>query len=212
MPIHFSPPPHRPLIARTKKSASFAAILLLLACTETSKKSENEEATVQAVEPPAEAAPTGQTRLRTVYVPAYSHLPNEREGEKGSLLSVLLSVRNVDARATISLTHVDYFDTSGHRVRRYLKAPRTLQPLETAEFSVTAMDKAGGSGANFLVYWEGPSDAHSLLTEAVMLGNFGSGDVAFTSRGVELERRPDPQKFTADPTQTNPSSNDSEAP
>ena len=145
-------------------------------------------------DPPAEAPAAGATRLRTVYVPAYSHFPRDPKSDRKTLLSVLLSVRNVDSSATVELTHVDYYDTSGHRVRRYLEAPRELAPLETAEFHVETVDEAGGSGANFLVHWEGPSDAHALLTETVMLGNFGSGYVTFTSRGVELDRRLDPEE------------------
>lgn len=144
-------------------------------------------------EPPAEGAPTGGARPRTVYVPAYSHLP--ARDDRKHLLSILLSVRNVDSSARITLTHVDYFDTSGHRVRRYLSAPRTLRPLETAEFTVDTLDDAGGSGANFLIYWSGPSDAHPLLTEAIMWAQVGGGYISFTSRGVELDRRPDPAQF-----------------
>lgn len=149
-------------------------------------------------EPPPEGPVSAVTRPRTVYVPAYSHVARGTDPRKRSMLSILLSVRNVDSSADVTLTHVDYFDTSGHRVRRYLSAPRTLRPLETAEFAVDALDEAGGSGANFLVYWEGPADAHSLLTETVMIGHLGPGHVAFTSRGVELDRRPDPSAFVAD--------------
>ena len=189
---------------RTRHGAgSLAAALILCAaaCGETSPApSATPSAPGETVvtDPPAEAAPAGAPRLRTVYVPAYSVLPRGANADRGALLSVLLSVRNVDSTATVTLTHVDYFDTSGHRVRRYLGAPRTLRPLETAEFSVATNDETGGSGANFLVYWEGPSDAHSLLTETVMVGHLGSGHVAFTSRGVELDRRPDPASFVDD--------------
>ncbi len=154
-------------------------------------------------EPPPEGEPIGAPRLRTVYVPAYSHLPQSGKS-RPIMLSILLSVRNVDTSAIITLTHVDYFDTSGHRVRRYLDAPRKLRPLETAEFIVDTVDDAGGSGANFLVYWEGPSDAHSLLTECVMSGQMLAGYVSFTSRGVELDRRPDPKDFIADESTPTP--------
>lgn len=133
------------------------------------------------VEPPAR----GENEARTVYVPAYSHL---QSGERRTLLAITLSIRNVDPAASITLTHVDYYDTSGHRVRSYLDAPRVLEPLETAEFFVETLDESGGSGANFLVYWEGPSDAHPLLTETVMFGHTGGGFLSFTSRGVELDR------------------------
>lgn len=139
-------------------------------------------------EPPTDEPARGAPSRRTVYVPAYSHLGSERG--RPILFAITLSVRNVDPTATITLTHVDYFDTSGHRVRRYLRAPRRLRPLETAEFSVETFDEVGGSGANFLVYWEGPSDAHPLLTETVMIGHVGTSHVTFTSRGVELKRPP----------------------
>ncbi|MCA9756866.1 MAG: DUF3124 domain-containing protein [Candidatus Eisenbacteria bacterium] len=142
---------------------------------------------VPVVEPQSERAPEGDVRLRTSYVPAYSYLP---DGDRRAMLSVLLSVRNVDSAATVKLTHVDYFDTEGNRVRRYLTESVDLGPLETVEFTVETEDETGGSGANFLVYWEGPSDAHPLLTEAVMVGHMISGYVSFASRGIELDRRP----------------------
>ncbi|MBO6937656.1 MAG: DUF3124 domain-containing protein [Deltaproteobacteria bacterium] len=137
-------------------------------------------------EPPEVEGPQGASSRRTVYVPAYSHL--DREGGDEILFAITLSVRNVDPSATVELTHVEYHDTAGRRVRRYLTEPRALAPLETAEFTVDTFDETGGSGANFLVYWQGPSDAHALLTETVMIGHVGTGYVAFTSRGVELDR------------------------
>lgn len=123
---------------------------------------------------------------RIVYVPAYSHIGSERSN--ATLLSVTLSVRNVDPTETVTLNQVDYYDTSGHLVRHYLRAPRPLRPLETAEYYVETFDEAGGSGANFLVYWEGPPTTHPLLTESVMIGHAGAGYLSFTSRGVELDR------------------------
>lgn len=176
-----------------------ASLTISFGCGEAAVVTEPEPA-VESPEPPPQAEPTGEARRRTVYVPAYSSLPHHGDGAP-HLVAILLSLRNVDSRATITLTHVEYFDTSGHRVRRYLSAPRELQPLETAEFTVDVADDSGGSGANFLVYWEGPADAHSLLAEAVMTSQFGAGYVGFTSRGVELEHRPDPALFQAAPAE-----------
>lgn len=160
----------------------------LTACgTEAGPPPTREPPAADDYEPPSEPPAQGELIPRVVYVPAYSHLASAG-GE--SLFAITLSIRNVDPSTTVTLTHVDYYDTSGHRVRRYLREPRALAPLETAEFSVETFDDAGGSGANFLVYWEGPSDAHPLLTETVMVGHIGTGYVAFTSRGVELRRPP----------------------
>lgn len=177
---------------------SVAAVALVVACDKgvPDAQPDTVPADQESIsEPPKERPPSGSTRARTVYVPAYSHLPPGLDGQREPALGILLSVRNVDSVSTIRLTHVDYFDTSGHRVRRYLAEPRDLAPLETAEFSVETLDRIGGSGANFLVYWEGPADAHSLLTETVMLGHLGAGYVGFTSRGVELDRRPPNDAF-----------------
>lgn len=118
--------------------------------------------------------------------------------DRRSTLAILLSVRNMDSSATITLTHVDYFHTSGHRVRRYLESPLQLRPLEAVEFTVPRHDTSGGSGANFLVYWEGPSDAHAILAEAIMYAALDLGYISFSSRGIELDRRPDPALFTVE--------------
>ena len=175
-----------------------AAALCALACGESHKEDRPSTAPAnqQGIpDPPASEMATGATQQRSVYVPAYSHVPGGQGAERRSLLSILLSARNIDPTVPIVLTHVDYFDTSGHRVRRYLDRPRVLRPLETAEFWVDTSDVAGGSGANFLVYWEGPSDVQPLLTESVMVGHLGAGFISFTSRGIELKRRPDEHAF-----------------
>lgn len=172
--------------------------VLLLACGEAPTRTPPEPVEEpDEYAPPAVEEPQGPNTRRTVYVPAYSHL--DREGGNEILFAITLSVRNIDPSATIELTHVEYHDTIGRRVRRYLSEPRRLAPLETAEFTVDTFDEAGGSGANFLVYWQGPSDAHSLLTEAVMIGHVGSGYVAFSSRGVELDRPLAVGERTAEP-------------
>lgn len=164
------------------------ATALVSACAQDTPAPPSAQPTTTGAEPPAEEPARGAKRQRTVYVPAYSHLRNSTKARTS--YAITLSVRNVDPTATITLAHVDYFDTSGHRVRRYLSEPKDLRPLETAEFFVELADDVGGSGANFLVYWEGPSDAHPLLTESIMVGFMGAGYAAFTSRGVELARRP----------------------
>ncbi len=158
----------------------------LVACGTPPAEPTEREPEDEEYDPPEVEGPQGASSRRTVYVPAYSHL--DREGGDEILFAITLSVRNVDPSATVELTHVEYHDTAGRRVRRYLSEPRELAPLETAEFSVDTFDEVGGSGANFLVYWQGPSDAHALLTETVMIGHVGTGYVAFTSRGVELDR------------------------
>ena len=57
-------------------------------------------------------------------------------------------------------------------------------------------------------WWKGPSDAHALLTESVMWGHMGQGYVSFTSRGGELERRPDLTVVATEPSTPQPADPD----
>jgi hypothetical protein len=167
---------------------ALSLVLLTFGCHET-----------RSVEPPvpdehrqpatdAEIRESEALPQRWIYVPAYSHI--SRGGGEETLLSITLSVRNVDPVEGAMLVAVDYFNTSGQRVRRYLDRPRKLRALESAEFVVEVSDEAGGAGANFLVHWRGLEPMNPILTEAVMVGHTGSGLVSFTSRGVDLRSPP----------------------
>jgi hypothetical protein len=55
-----------------------------------------------------------------VYVPAYSHIYSGNR-EQAFLLTVTLSIRNVDLAHPIRVTKVDYYETQGRLLRKYLK-------------------------------------------------------------------------------------------
>jgi hypothetical protein len=104
------------------------------------------------------------------------------------MLGVKLSVRNVSPTSALIIRFVDYYDTRGDLVRRYLDGARRLRPLESFDVLIHTWDDTGGSGANFLVGWLVRGAGLPPLTEAVMVGHAGSGYVSFTSRGVEVEK------------------------
>lgn len=134
---------------------------------------------------------------RALYVPVYSHIYVE-DGQ-GTLLTVTLSVRNVSLDREIVLERVDYFDTTGERVREYLTEPILLAPLQTAEFLVKAADTLGGSGANFMVDWRRLPGTNPPLVEAIMVGRTGAGVISFSRPGVMLQRRSSPSTAALPP-------------
>jgi hypothetical protein len=143
--------------------------------------------------PPEEAeAPadvSGERVGHLVYVPAYSHVYSR--GGEASLVEITLSVRNIDPAHPITLVAVDYYDTNGRRVRRFVERPRKMAPLATTEFLVEERDASGGSGANFLVEWTADEAVNPPLAEAVMVGEVrGHYGVSFARPGVPLERSP----------------------
>ncbi|HEY4374743.1 MAG TPA: DUF3124 domain-containing protein [Burkholderiales bacterium] len=110
-------------------------------------------------------------RGQTLYLPVYSHIWHGEVDGKGQpakvLVSVLVSVRNTDPAAAITLTAAQYFDTEGKRIKEYLAAPRVIPPLGTYELYVPTSDDSGGSGANFILRWKAANGASPPIVEAL---------------------------------------------
>ncbi|MFA7383378.1 MAG: DUF3124 domain-containing protein [Desulfurivibrionaceae bacterium] len=125
------------------------------------------------------------SRGQTVYVPAYSHIYVGNR-EQPFLLTVTLSIRNVDANHPVTITAADYYNTKGERIRKYLERPVLLTPWESIRFVVPQKDKSGGSGANFVVEWTSDKAVNPVLVETVMIGAESQQGISFTSRGQAI--------------------------
>ena len=121
-----------------------------------------------------------------IYVPAYSHIYHGNK-ETPLLLSVTLSIRNIDPNNSITITKVDYFETAGALVKQYISKPQTLGPLGSERFIVQQKDNTGGSGANFIVTWESDKPTNPPIVESVMIGTQSQLGISFTSRGQPLQ-------------------------
>jgi len=119
-------------------------------------------------------------------VPAYSHIYSGNK-EVQSFLAVTLSIRNTDPRHPIEILLVEYYDTKGNALKRYLASPVPLSALGSTRYIVSQGDKSGGSGANFIVKWKSGTPVNIPIIEAIMIGSRAS----FTSRGQEI-LPPDP--------------------
>ncbi len=116
-----------------------------------------------------------------VYVPAYSHIYTGNR-QIPSFLTVTLSIRNTDMARTIEVVSVDYYDTKGTLLKKYLPSPVSLKPLESIRYVVDYDDKAGGAGANFIAEWRSERAVNPPIMETIMIGSRSS----FTSRGQAL--------------------------
>jgi hypothetical protein len=122
---------------------------------------------------------------QTIYVPAYSHIYVGNR-ERPFLLTVTLSIRNIDARHPVTITAADYYDTKGKRIRKYLEQPVSLGPWESIRYVVPQKDKSGGSGANFMVEWNSEKAVNPVLVETIMIGAESQQGISFTSRGQAI--------------------------
>jgi len=124
-------------------------------------------------------------RKQTVYVPVYSNVysgPRKRPLQ----LEANLSIRNADPSAALRITAIDYYDTAGKLVRRYLERPQLLGPLASTDVHIEEKDVSGGFGANFIVRWEADRIINAPVIECVMIGASGGQGISFVSPGQEI--------------------------
>jgi len=127
------------------------------------------------------------TSGQTVYVPAYSHIYHGNK-ETPLLLSVTLSIRNVDLNGSMTIRTIDYYETEGALVRKFIDEPVVLGPLGSVRFVVPQKDNTGGSGANFIVDWQSEKPINPPILETVMIGTQSQLGISFTSRGQPIKR------------------------
>jgi hypothetical protein len=136
--------------------------------------------------PPACAGEkNGLSDGQTIYVPAYSHIYSG-DRERPFLLTVTLSIRNIDPTQPIKITQVNYYDTKGKVIKSFFDKPVILSPLESIRYVIPENDKAGGSGANFLVEWNSGKLVNPPIVESIMIGTQSQQGISFTSRGREI--------------------------
>jgi hypothetical protein len=119
---------------------------------------------------------------QTLYVPGYSHIYSGDQ-ERPVLLAVTVSIRNTDPVRSIVVTAVDYYDSDGKLVKKYIDSPVALGPMASIRHVVPESDKAGGSGANFVVRWKSSKPVNPPIVETIMISTRMQQGISFTSRG-----------------------------
>ena len=122
---------------------------------------------------------------QVLYVPAYSHIYSGNR-ERPFLLTVTLSIRNIDQKNQIKITLVNYYETQGKLLKKYIDKPLLLNPLESLRYVIPEKDKSGGSGANFIVEWQSNKFVNPPIVESIMIGTQSQQGISFTSRGKAI--------------------------
>jgi hypothetical protein len=161
------------------------AIASLTACTTPSQpKTQFPEPQLKTVAVDKAKVAVGQT----IYVPIYSHIYTVNRSRKMNLTATL-SIRNTDLTNPMILASVDYYDTAGKLVRKYLENPVELGPLASTDFVIEQDDTSGGAGANFVVDWVAEAKITEPIVEAVMLDTVGNQGISFISPGRVIKNQ-----------------------
>ena len=119
---------------------------------------------------------------QTVYVPIYSHIYSGIKARPFDLAATL-SIRNTNIKSSITIISVKYYDSAGKLIKDYLDGPIELNALASTRYIITEDDKAGGSGANFMVIWQSEKKVNPPVIEGVMIGTHSGQGISFVSRG-----------------------------
>jgi hypothetical protein len=126
---------------------------------------------------------------QTVYVSIYSHIYSGLKARPFDLAAIL-SIRNTDINQAVTIVSAKYYDTDGELLKEYLNEPLQLKALASTRYIIKEGDKAGGSGANFIVKWKSEKKVNPPIIEAVMIGTHSGQGISFVSRGQVLKDDP----------------------
>lgn len=163
----------------------FILISIVIGCE---NKVPNEETKITVKNHAVERISTtdnNEYQFKKVYVPVYSNIYQSTRNDRTSLTSTL-SIHNTSETDTLFISRIDYFNTQGELVKKYLEKPIYINTFETIEYVVDEADDSGGSGANFVVEWYGNKKLNPLF-QAIMIGGLGSKSFSFTTEGVYFE-------------------------
>ncbi len=131
-----------------------------------------------------------RTHRASVYVPAYASV-RVATGRTAVQLATTLSMHNTSREKPLILERIDYHGTDGQLVQAHLDRPVALKPFGVLEVFVSAEDKRGGAGANFLVEWAADGPISEPVIETVMAGtSYSSTSYSFVSQGRPLRTAP----------------------
>jgi len=89
----------------------------------------------------------GLSNGQTIYVPAYSHIYTGNK-EAPSPLTVTLSIRNTDLNHPIKILSVEYYETQGKLLNKYIASPIVLNALGTERYVIPHKDKTKRSSGS----------------------------------------------------------------
>ena len=125
----------------------------------------------------------------TVYIPIYSDIYADKQNQR-RLLAATLSIRNTSLADSLFITKIDYFNTEGSLVKKYIQNAISLPPMASINYVIEKEDDTGGSGANFIVTMTAKNKNIKPLIQAIMIGENGENKgFAFSTDGYSIKNK-----------------------
>ena len=137
---------------------------------------------------PYQLAAVELTTGTAIYVPIYRSFYQIYGSTRDTYsLTSTACLHNTDPKQAIKVLCIDYYDSSGKLVKKYLDAPITIKPWNSKEITIQPSTEQEDFGANLIIRWKSDHPANSPLVEVLMTGQVLNRGVSFTTRGVEVK-------------------------
>jgi len=126
-------------------------------------------------------------KAEQVYIPIYSDI-YYIDSKHTFPLTATLSIRNTSFSDSIYVFTIDYYNSSGEKIKRFNDATLLVKPMESVEFVVENKSGSGGVGANFVVEWGARNEAQRPYFQGIMIGTSGQQGISFTTEGIVIRQ------------------------
>jgi hypothetical protein len=125
----------------------------------------------------------GEVKLikgQTLYVPCYTSFIGG--GGHSFEAKPTIFIHNTDQNNPINIVRMDFYDTNGKLVEKYLQQPRKLNANSASRINVKELLKGEeGSGAHFIIQWQAENKVVEPLVQTWFVGAVGTRGYAYTS-------------------------------
>jgi hypothetical protein len=123
-----------------------------------------------------------------IYVPIYRSFYQIYGSSRDSYnLTSTACFHNPDPKQAIKILSIDYYDSSGKLVKKFIDDPIMIKPWNSKEITIQPRTEAEDFGGNLIVRWKSDQPANPPIVEVLMTGQFLNRGVSFMTRGVEIK-------------------------
>jgi hypothetical protein len=126
------------------------------------------------------------TYQQMVYVSVYSEIFSYNE-KITMPLAATLSIRNTDLKKAIYVSKIDYYDSEGKLLKKYIDQPTKLTALQTHNYLVDYDEEKGGAGANFIIEWGCEDSVNQPIFECIMISTANNLGISFVTEGKIIQ-------------------------
>ncbi|MEJ2673167.1 MAG: DUF3124 domain-containing protein [Deltaproteobacteria bacterium] len=126
---------------------------------------------------------------QTLYLPCST---SYMSGNFSFNIKATIYLRNTDPERAIKIVRMDFYNTSGKLVKKYLSQPLKLNPSAGACFHVkNPLAGKEGAVAHFVIQWQAQTRVHAPLVSGLMLGSAGTRGYTFSTHPKVLQETAD---------------------